>query len=129
MVRAAAALLLRRSCCIAHAKPRARAHTHTARIPYTSRVRTLLFTLNAVATFIQLLLTRPSDAPAGKKAHAAKERDNDYLVQQAKIRDLAVKKRQHQAVFEKKYAPADMAQSWTGASTLRRGRKVTSPMS
>jgi len=56
-----------------------------------------------------------------KKAHAAKERDNDYLVQQEKVRVLASKKQQHQTVYQKKYAPTDMAASWVGASTLRRG--------
>ena len=59
-----------------------------------------------------------------KKEHASKERDNDYLVQQAKIRTLASKKQQHQAVYGKKYAPQEKADSWKGASTLRRGAKV-----
>ena len=59
-----------------------------------------------------------------KKEHAAKERDNDYLVQQEKIRVLASKKQQHQAVYGKKYASQEMAESWVGASTLRRGAKV-----
>ena len=62
-----------------------------------------------------------------RKAHAAKERDNDYLVQQSKIRMLASKKQQHQAVYGKRYAPSDVATIWTGASTLRRGAKVKSP--
>jgi hypothetical protein len=65
-----------------------------------------------------------------KKEHAAKERDNDYLVQQEKIRVLASKKMQHQNVYGKKYAPSAMAESWVGASTLRRGgpaRGVGSP--
>ena len=39
---------------------------------------------------------------AEKKAHAAKERDNDYLVQQEKIRALARRKQQHQNVYSKK---------------------------
>ena len=56
-----------------------------------------------------------------KKAHAAKERDNDYLVQQEKIRTLASKKRQHQEVYGKKFAAGELAASWLGASTLRRG--------
>jgi len=56
-----------------------------------------------------------------KKAHAQKERDNDYLVQQEKIRSLASKKQQHQTVYGKKYAPAEIASEWVGASTLRRG--------
>lgn len=59
-----------------------------------------------------------------KKQHAAKERDNDYLVQQEKIRVLASKKQQHQAVYGKKFADGNLAQSWTGASTLRRGAKL-----
>ena len=62
-----------------------------------------------------------------KKAHAAKERDNDYLVQQEKIRVLASKKQQHQNVYGKKYAPAEMAESWVGASTLRRQGKLRTP--
>ena len=64
-----------------------------------------------------------------KKDHAAKERDNDYLVQQEKIRVLASKKQQHQNVYHKKYAPVEMAQSWVGATTLRRGGKVKDGMS
>ena len=120
---------------------RARTHTYRARTAHSALALTASSARTARARVSMLLCApcrdsaRRSPAPralirilAGKKAHAAKERDNDYLVQQAKIRDMAAKKRQHQAVFEKKYAPAEMAQSWTGASTLRRGRKVTSPL-
>jgi hypothetical protein len=54
-------------------------------------------------------------------ASLVQERANDYLVEQEKIRTLAEKKQQHQAVYAKKYASQSMAQSWAGASTLRRG--------
>ena len=64
-----------------------------------------------------------------KKQHAAKERDNDYLVQQEKIRVLASKKQQHQSIYGKKFAPTNMAQNWTGASTLRRGAKLRGDLS
>lgn len=65
-----------------------------------------------------------------KQAHASKERDNDYLVQQEKIRVLADKKRAHQNVYQHKYASHTAAASWVGASTLRRGgpkRDVSPP--
>ena len=60
---------------------------------------------------------------------AQKERDNDYLVQQEKIRTLAHKKRQHQEVYGKKFADGEVASTWLGASTLRRGgpKKDLSP--
>ena len=63
------------------------------------------------------MLTR---APISRSRARSQERDNDYLVQQEKIRVLAAKKRQHQAVYKKKYASGQHAQAWTGASTLRR---------
>ena len=70
-----------------------------------------------------------SNVLSQKKAHAAKERDNDYLVQQEKIRTLAHKKRQHQEVYGKKFADGEVASTWLGASTLRRGgpKKDLSP--
>ena len=71
-----------------------------------------------------------SQVLAKKKEDARKERDNDYLVQQEKMRMLASKKQQHQSVYSKKYAAAEVAQSWAGASTLRRGGPArTSPAS
>ena len=60
----------------------------------------------------------------GKAKHAQKERNNDYLVEQEKLRVAASKKKQHQDVYAKKYAKQDLAQSWAGASTLRRGAKL-----
>lgn len=60
----------------------------------------------------------------GKAKHAQKERNNDYLVEQEKLRVAASKKKQHQEVYAKKYAKQEMAQTWAGASTLRRGAKL-----
>lgn len=62
---------------------------------------------------------------AKKKEEARKERDNDYLVQQEKMRMLANKKQQHQSIYSKKFATAEVAQSYAGASTLRRGGPAT----
>merc|ERR550514_152241 len=47
----------------------------------------------------------------GKAKHAQKERNNDYLVEQEKLRVAASKKKQHQDVYAKKYAKQEMAQS------------------
>jgi len=53
-----------------------------------------------------------------KKINAGEERANDYLVEQEKLRVLAQKKKDHHAVFNKRYANAAAANKWEKAPVL-----------
>lgn len=57
-----------------------------------------------------------------KKHNADGERANDYLVEQEKLRVLAQKKKDHAAVYAKRYAAEKAAKKWEATPLLAKGQ-------
>lgn len=60
-----------------------------------------------------------ADILANKQSAAGKERANDYLVQQEKLRRLADNKQEHAEVYAKKYASAEQLKEWEECAPIK----------